>query len=94
LFYYWEGKHPFDKSIPAFFGVGEIQFDDPGAGDITKGSGRYSESPLVNLDATVRRSTLYVRANEDDVRIVEGNNRDVLEKLISARVEEWKGICV
>jgi hypothetical protein len=92
LFYYWEGKHPFDESIPAFFGVGEIQFDDSEE-TISKADGWFSESPLANLDETVRKSTKYMRASKADVEIMNGNDRMALEKLIKSRVEEWKNIC-
>jgi hypothetical protein len=90
LFYYWEGKHPFDKSIPAFFGVGEIEFAKQKIGNILKADGWYSETPLINLNETVRKSTKYVRAGEEEVRVTEGNDEDAMRRLINTRIEEWK----
>jgi len=91
LFYYWEGKDPFGESIPQYFGVGEIQFDGPGSGLISNGDGWYSESPLVKLDATLRKSTKYIRASETDFQVTKGNDRAALDKLIAAQLEQRKG---
>lgn len=93
LFYYWEGKHPFDKSIPLFFGVGEIEFDEPLSGSVSTAKGWYSESPLAELDQTVRRSTKYVRAKDGDIQVIQGSDQEALKSLISVRVGAWKGMC-
>ncbi len=90
LFYYWEGRHPFDKAIPHFFGVGEIEFDQPSAGSVSRAKGWYSETALVELNPTVRKSVRYIRANEEDVRIVQSDNQKELKSLISTRVGIWR----
>lgn len=91
LFYYWEGKHPFDKSIPEFIGVGEIQFNNPSTDSISTAEGWYSHSPLLDLSATTRKSTRYVRASESDKDIV-NKRSDTLKNLISLRISEWKSM--
>lgn len=91
LFYYWEGKHPFEEAIPEFFGVGEIQFNDPGTGSISMADGWYSASPL-NLNATVRKSTIYMRASESDVQVVNKSDRVALKNLIYSRIKNWKSM--
>lgn len=89
LFYYWEGDHPFDKSIPKFFGVGEIQFNNSDIDSISTAEGWYSQSPLIELSATNLRSTRYERASESDNEIVnKKSDRFALENLISSRISK------
>lgn len=90
LFYYWEGKHPFDKSIPHFFGVGEIEFDDPTSGVMSTAKGWYSESPLAELDRTVQKSTKYLRAMDEDVRIILGGNQEEIEGVLRKHLDKWR----
>lgn len=89
LFYYWEGKHPFNKSIPIFYGVGEIQIEDLSSSKNLRADGWFSETPLINPDETKRKSTKYFKAEKDDIKIIEGNDKNALEQLIKIRVEEW-----
>lgn len=88
LFYYWEGRHPFNKSIPAFFGVGEIEFDEAHRGSISKATGWFSSSPLSSLNETVRKSVRYVRASNTDVQVMEGGEQVALERLVKTRLDE------
>lgn len=90
LFYYWEGKHPFDKSIPVFLGVGEIKYFEADSGIINKAEGWFSETPLAKLSDTVRKSTIYTRAGEKDIKILEGNNQPGIKELIKQRIKELK----
>lgn len=91
LFYYWDGKYPFDESIPTFFGVGEIQFADGGNdGPTTAAEGWYSESPLVDLDATVRKSTIYLRATDEEIQVLNGHDETSIRSVVTRRVDEWK----
>lgn len=94
LFYYWEGEHPFDPSVPAFFGVGEIQFEDSSPGGVSKATGWFSSSPLIQVDQTVRKTSRYARASEADVMVTQGSDPSALKRLIDTRLAEWKAICV
>jgi hypothetical protein len=90
LFYYWEGRHPYDKTMPHFIGVGEIEFDQPTSGSVSTAKGWFSESPLAQLDQTVRKAVRYIRVNEEDIRVVQSGDQKALERLISTRISEWK----
>jgi hypothetical protein len=86
IFYYWDGEHPFDKRLPRFIGVGEIQFDEESRG---RGAGWFSSTPLDQVDATTRNATKYVRASEEEVAIMGGNNRDLMQQMVDSKCKEF-----
>ena len=92
LFYYWEGQHPYEKTTPHFFGVGEIEFVDFGYGSVSTAKGWYSETPRADLDRTVRKSTQYARAGDEDVRAILSGDHAAITKVIKTRIEELKKI--
>jgi len=93
LFYYWKGEHPFNKSAEKYFGVGEIAFATHDDKAVSTAGGWYSASPSEKLDNTVKKSAIYVRGDEDDIKVVYGNNDDVLQNLLKKRVEEREKKC-
>ncbi len=92
LFYYWEGEHPYNKSMPRFVGVGEIVFREEQTTIINKAYGWYSETNLNQLNETVRKSTKYVRASEQDLQIMNDSDLSAIRKLLNSHLNELKEI--
>lgn len=87
LFYYWKGERPLDPNAPQLDGTGEIQIEtaDRAAGYFTT---RADTEPQVNA----RTSGVYVRAEPDDMTILDGGDDRQRAKLIAKRLRRWKAI--
>ena len=46
----------------------------------------------MKLNETVRKATRYVRANDKEVNIMKGNDKEAKEKLIGKQIEELNKI--
>jgi hypothetical protein len=86
VFYYWNGERPRDPKAPQLEGTGEIRLEsaDRAAGYWTTRS---------NLqDAKERTSGIYIRADPEDLAILDGSDDRQRAKLIAARLKRWKSI--
>jgi len=85
VFYYWKGERPRDTNAPELHGTGEIRLEsaDRGAGYWTT---RSETDPRVNA----RTSGVYVRANAEDIGIVDGRDDRHRAELITERLMQWK----
>jgi hypothetical protein len=87
LFYYWRGERPLDPDAPRLHGTGEIGLEsaDRAAGYFTT----LSESgPEINA----RTSGVYVRAEPDDLAILDGPDDRKRARLIAERLKRWLAI--
>ena len=87
IFYYWNGERPRDPKAPQLDGTGEILIEttDRAAGYwIT----RSSSSPELNA----RTSGVYLRADPEDVSILDGDDDARRAELIAERLERWKSV--
>jgi hypothetical protein len=85
IFYYWKGERPRDSNAPQLYGTGEIRLEsaDRAAGYWTT---RSDTDPNVNE----RTSGVYLRANPEDLSILDGRDERQRAELIGERLAQWK----
>jgi len=85
IFYYWKGERPRHPNAPTLEGTGEIRLEstDRAAGYWTT---RSDTDPHVNA----RTSGVYLRANSEDLSILDGSDDRQRAELIAARLTDWK----
>jgi hypothetical protein len=87
VFYYWRGERPLDPDAPQLEGTGDIRMEsvDRAAGVFTT---RSDTQPTVNT----RTSGVYLRADPEHLRILDGPDNRQRAKLIADRLKHWKSI--
>jgi hypothetical protein len=85
VFYYWNGERPRHPNAPKLEGTGEIRLEsaDRAAGYFTT---RSDADPQVNA----RTSGVYMRANPEDLSILDGPDDRQRGELIAERLKDWK----
>jgi hypothetical protein len=87
IFYYWNGERPRHPNAPKLEGTGEIRIEsaDRAAGYWTTRS---------ETDGTVneRTSGVYLRADPEDLSILDGRDDRKRADLIAERLRDWKSI--
>src|SRR6185436_3486389 len=87
IFYFFTGERPRDSSAPQLHGTGEIRLEsaDRAAGHwIT----RSDSDPTLN----VRTSGVYMRAEPQDMSILDGRDDQQRAELIAQRLKDWKSL--
>jgi hypothetical protein len=89
IFYCWRGERPLDPNAPQLEGTGEIRLEsaDRASGYFTT---RADSHPKVNA----RTSGVYLRAQPEDLSILDGHDDRKRVKLIAERLRHWKSIKV
>jgi hypothetical protein len=87
LFYYWKGERPRDPNAPRLEGTGEIRIEsaDRAAGYWVT---RSENHPEVND----RTSGVYLRADSEDLRILDGRDDRKRAEMIAEQLRNWKSI--
>jgi predicted nucleotide-binding protein with TIR-like domain len=87
VYYAWSGERPRHPNAPAIYGMGEIKLEsaDRAAGYWTT---RSDAEPTLNA----RTSGVYLRAEEDDLAILDGRDNRGRAELIAARIDDWKSL--
>jgi predicted nucleotide-binding protein with TIR-like domain len=87
IFYCWKGERPRHPNAPAIHGTGEIKLEteDRAAGYWTT---RSDADPSVNA----RTSGVFLRAEPDDLTILDGHDNRARAALIAERIEDWKSM--
>jgi hypothetical protein len=87
VFYYWKGERPLHPNAPQLDGTGEIRMEsaDRAAGYFTT---RADTHPKVNA----RTSGVYLRADPEDMSILDGSDDRQRAELIAERLRRWKSI--
>jgi CAP12/Pycsar effector protein, TIR domain len=85
IFYYWNGERPRHPNAPQLDGTGEIRLEstDRAAGYWTTRSGTHPE-------VSARTSGFYLRANPEDMSILDGPDDRQRADLIAERLRRWK----
>jgi hypothetical protein len=85
VFYYWKGERPRNPNAPQLDGTGEIRLEsaDRATGYFTT---RSESDPTVHA----RTSGIYLRANADDLGILDGRDDRRRAELLSERLGQWK----
>jgi Predicted nucleotide-binding protein containing TIR-like domain len=87
VFYYWKGERPRHPNAPQLEGTGEIHIEsaDRAAGYFTT---RSDTHPKVKE----RTSGVYLRADPEDMGILDGRDDRKRAELITERLRHWKSI--
>jgi hypothetical protein len=87
VYYAWSGERPRHPNAPAIYGIGEIKLEteDRAAGYWTTRSD--AESTL-----NARTSGVYLRAESDDLAILDGRDNRARAELIAAQIDDWKSL--
>ena len=85
IFYFWNGERPRQSNAPKLEGVGEIRLEsaDQAAGYWTT---RSDSQPQLNA----RTSGVYLRANPEDLTVLDGRDDKRRAELIAERLSDWK----
>jgi hypothetical protein len=85
VYYAWSGERPRHPNAPVIYGIGEIKLEteDHAAGYWTT---RSDAEPTLNA----RTSGIYLRAEDDDLTILDGRDNRARADLIAAQIEDWK----
>jgi hypothetical protein len=85
IFYYWNGERPRHPNAPQLDGTGEIRLEstDRAAGYWTTRSGTHP-------GVMARTSGYYLRANPEDLSILDGPDDRQRAELIAERLRRWK----
>jgi hypothetical protein len=87
VFYYWNGERPRHPNAPQLDGTGEIRLESA-----DRASGYWITRSDVDLALHERTSGVYLRADPDDMRILDGGDATLRAGLLAARLQEWKTI--
>ena len=87
VFYYFKGERPLDPSAPQLYGTAEILLETA-----DRASGYWTTRVEARPEVNARTSGVYLRAQSDDLTILDGRDNRERAKLIASRLEEWKAI--
>jgi hypothetical protein len=87
IFYYWNGERPRHANAPRLDGTGEIHIEsaDRAAGYFTT---RSDARPEVNA----RTSGVYLRADPEDLSVLDGRDDRRRAELLAARLAHWRSM--
>jgi hypothetical protein len=85
IFYYWNGERPRDPNAPQLCGTGEIRLESA-----ERASGYFTTRSDSDPNLNARTSGLYLRANPEDLSILDGRDDRRRADLIAERLADWK----
>jgi hypothetical protein len=87
IFYYWKGERPRDPNAPQLEGTGEIRMESS-----DRAAGYFTTRADGRTKINVRTAGEYLRADPEDLRILDGNDDRRRAELIAERLKHWKWI--
>jgi hypothetical protein len=87
LLYYWKGERPLDANAPQLHGRGEIRLESA-----NRASGYFTTQSDALPKVNARTSGIYVRAEPEDLDVLDGPDDLRRSDLIAQRLIHWKGI--
>ena len=87
VFYYGKGERPMDPKAPQFDGTGEIRLESA-----DRASGYWTTRSETNPELNERTVGVYLRANPEDMSILDGPDDQRRAELIAERLRNWKSI--
>ena len=83
--YYWRAERPRHPNAPQLDGTGEIQRESP-----DRAAGYWTTRSDTHPHVNARTSGVYVLANPEDLRILDGSDDRRGAELIAERLAHWK----
>ena len=87
VFYYFKGERPMDSNAPQLEGTGEIRLESA-----DRASGYWTTRTNIDPQLNARTSGIYLRADSEDLSVLDGNDDRLRAELISERLTRWKSI--
>ena len=87
LFYYWKGERPLHPNAPQLHGTGEIRIESA-----DRASGYFTTLSDTQPELNARTSGVYLRAEPEDLRVLDGRDDRQRLELIAERLSHWQGI--
>jgi hypothetical protein len=87
VFYYYHGERPRHPNAPQLEGTGEIRLESS-----DRASGYWITGSATDAELRERTSGVYVRANPDDMIVLDGDDPAARAELLATRLREWKSI--
>jgi hypothetical protein len=87
VFYYWNGERPRHPNAPQLEGTGEIRLEDA-----DRAAGYWITQSEADPLLRERTSGVYLRADPDDMRVLDGGKAQERSELLAIRLLEWKAI--
>ena len=87
VFYYWNGERPRDPNAPQLYGTGEILIETP-----DRAAGYWTTRSESWPDINARTSGVCLRADPEDLTILDGDDDRRRAELIAERLKRWKTI--
>jgi hypothetical protein len=87
IFYAWKGERPRQPNAPAIYGTAEIKLESE-----DRASGYWTTRTDVDPTLNARTSGVYLRAEADDLAVLDGSDNRARAALIAERIEDWKSL--
>ena len=87
VFYAWKGERPRHPNAPAIHGTGEIKLETE-----DRASGYWITRSDADPTLNARTSGVYLRAEADDLAVLDGRDNQARAALIAERIEDWKSL--
>jgi hypothetical protein len=87
IFYYWNGERPRHPNAPRLEGTGEIRLESA-----ERAAGYWTTRSDNQPDVNARTSGVYLRADPEDLGILDGPDDGKRAQLIAERLKRWKSI--
>jgi hypothetical protein len=87
VFYCWKGERPRHRNAPQLEGTGEIQIESA-----DRAAGYFITRSDTHPEVKVRTSGVYLRADPEDMSILDGRDDRKRAELIAERLRHWKSI--
>jgi hypothetical protein len=87
IFYYWKGERPRHTNAPQLDGTGEIRIESA-----DRAAGYWTTRSETDPEVSARTSGVYLRADPEDLRILDGRDDRQRAELIAQRLRHWKSM--
>lgn len=87
VFYYFNAERPRHPGAPRYEGTGEIRLES-----IDRATGYWTDRSEVDLELYERTAGVYLRADPDDMRVIDGGDPKQRAELLATRLDEWQAI--
>ena len=85
IFYFWKGERPRDPDAPELEGTGEIKLES-----VDRANGFWITRSYGANALHAKTSGIYLRADPDDLAILDGDDPAARSALIQRRLAQWK----